>query len=145
MAFQLLTFFILTFRPSAIEGQILLHMPPPHPVTALPDARKAGMDANSKDALEGLNTMVVTVIASPSGQIDSLSLGDVSVSNVSALAARLKTLLADPQMEFDEVLIQAGSTLSYQSLMDVVEACTQQKLRTGDRLSKLGFAEIPSP
>ena len=28
MAFQLLAFFILTFHPSPIEGQLLLHLPP---------------------------------------------------------------------------------------------------------------------
>ncbi len=33
MAFQLLTFFILTFRPAPIEGQISLRLPPPIPVT----------------------------------------------------------------------------------------------------------------
>ncbi len=44
MAFQLLTFFILTFRPAPVEGQILLRMPPPQPVTALRDAAQAGSD-----------------------------------------------------------------------------------------------------
>ena len=29
MAFQLLAFFILTFRPAPIEGHFQLHMPPP--------------------------------------------------------------------------------------------------------------------
>ena len=29
MAFQLLTFFILTFRPAPVEGQLGLHLPPP--------------------------------------------------------------------------------------------------------------------
>ena len=32
MAFQLLTFFILTFRPAPIEGQISLRLPPPQAV-----------------------------------------------------------------------------------------------------------------
>ena len=30
MAFQLLTFFILTFRPAPVEGQVDLLLPPPH-------------------------------------------------------------------------------------------------------------------
>ena len=29
MAFQLLTFFILTFKPNPVEGQINLNLPPP--------------------------------------------------------------------------------------------------------------------
>ncbi len=33
MAFQLLAFFVLTFHPSPIEGQLSLHLPPAVPVT----------------------------------------------------------------------------------------------------------------
>ena len=33
MAFQLLTFFILTFRPAPIEGHLALNLPPPIPLT----------------------------------------------------------------------------------------------------------------
>ena len=32
MAFQLLTFFILTFRTVPVEGQINLRLPPPKPI-----------------------------------------------------------------------------------------------------------------
>ena len=32
MAFQLLTFFILTFRPAPIEGHLALNLPPPIPL-----------------------------------------------------------------------------------------------------------------
>ena len=35
MAFQLLAFFVLTFRPSPVEGQLALNMPPPAPITNL--------------------------------------------------------------------------------------------------------------
>lgn len=35
MAFQLLAFFILTFRPSPVEGHLQLQMPPPTPVTQM--------------------------------------------------------------------------------------------------------------
>ncbi len=38
MAFQLLAFFILTFRPSPVEGQLLLNLPPPTPVTKVSSA-----------------------------------------------------------------------------------------------------------
>ncbi len=33
MAFQLLAFFVLTFRPSAVEGHFQVFLPPPTPLT----------------------------------------------------------------------------------------------------------------
>jgi biopolymer transport protein ExbD len=144
MAFQLLAFFILTFRPSPIEGQVLLHMPPPRPVTVLPNAQDAGEDKDNPNPVQGLNTLVITVLGSPNGQIEELSIGEGVVPGISALAPRLKTLLSDPGSGFDQVMIQVSSNVKYQALMDVVDICTRQTLPNGDPLSKLGFAELPS-
>ena len=142
MAFQLLAFFILTFRPSPIEGQVKLHMPPPRPITTLPDGKAPGDDPKDAHPLQGLNTIVISVLASPTGQIAGLSIGDSAVPDVDALATRLRAILADPGIGFDQILVQVGSELSYQSLMDVVDVCTRQKLSTGEQLTKLGFVEI---
>lgn len=142
MAFQLLTFFILTFRPSAIEGEIMLQMPPPRPVTTVPNGQSPGSDAANTNPVQGLSTITITVLASPDGQIDGLSIGESSVASVDALGARLHDLLADTQAGFDQVLIQAESNLSYQALMDVVDVCARQDLPKGGKLAKLGFVEI---
>ena len=40
MAFQLLTFFILTFRPAPIEGHLALNLPPPIPQTQVERSEK---------------------------------------------------------------------------------------------------------
>ena len=56
MAFQLLTFFILTFKPAPIEGQVLLRMPPPQPITNIA-GEKAGADATNTNPLQGLTTL----------------------------------------------------------------------------------------
>jgi biopolymer transport protein ExbD len=144
MAFQLLAFFILTFKPSPIEGQVLLHMPPPRPVTVLPDAQEAGADKENPNPVKGLNTLVITVLGSPTGQIEQLSIGEGTVPGVTGLASRLKTLLSDPGSGFDQVLIQVSANLKYQALMDVVDVCTRQTLPNGEPLSKLGFEELPS-
>ena len=53
MAFQLLTFFILTYRPPPTEGQIYLRLPPPEGVAAQP-GQKVGVDNKNKDPLRGL-------------------------------------------------------------------------------------------
>lgn len=144
VAFQLLAFFILTFRPSPIEGQIRLHMPPPRPITTLPDAQEAGEDPDNTNPVQGLNTLVVSVFGAPGGNISSLSVGETAVSDLNALETRLRSLLSDPGAGFNQVLIQASSELSYQSLMDVVDTCTRQTLPNGEKLTKLGFAELPS-
>ena len=142
MAFQLLAFFILTFRPSPIEGQVQLHLPPPRPTTVLPNAKSLGADINDTNPVQGLNTIVISVFATPSGQIERLSLGETLLPDVSALARELRAILSDPALTFDQVLIQVSSDLSYQSLMEVVEVCTRSELANGQRLSKLGFAEL---
>ena len=142
MAFQLLAFFILTFRPSPVEGQIGLHLPPPRPVTVIPDGKSPGSDPTDVNPLQGLNTIVISVFASPSGSIETLSIGETKVPNVGVLGHQLQQTLSDSSLAFDQVLVQAGSDLSYQSLMEVVEACTRAKLPNGEHLSKLGFAEL---
>ena len=60
MAFQLLTFFILTFKPAPIEGQVLLRMPPPQPITNVNAGQRAGSDPNNTNPLQGLNTLVIS-------------------------------------------------------------------------------------
>jgi biopolymer transport protein ExbD len=144
MAFQLLAFFILTFRPSPIEGQVLLHMPPPRPVTVLPNAQDAGADKDNTNPVQGLNTLVITVLGGPNGQIEELAIGEGKIPGVPALGGRMKALLSDPGSGFDQVLIQVSSNVKYQALMDVVDVCTRQTLPNGEPLSKLGFAELPS-
>ena len=47
MAFQLLAFFILTFRPAPIEGHLSLNMPPPIPQTNVESTQTVGSEGNS--------------------------------------------------------------------------------------------------
>jgi biopolymer transport protein ExbD len=142
MAFQLLAFFILTFRPSPVEGQVRLHLPPPRPTTVLPQGKSPGQDLNDVNPVQGLNTIVVSVFSTPDGQIQGLALGETQLANVDALGRQLKATFSDPALAFDQILIQVGSQLSYQALMDVVDVCTQTTLPNGEKLTKLGFAEI---
>ncbi len=142
MAFQLLAFFILTFRPSPVEGQVRLHLPPPRPVTVIPQGKAPGEDEKDLNPVQGLNTIVISVFATPSGQIESLAIGETVVPNVEALASQVRAMFADPALAFDQMLIQAGSDLSYQALMDVVDVCTRSTLANGEKLTKLGFAEL---
>ena len=53
MAFQLLAFFVLTFRPPPLEGQISLRLPPPLPVTGAKTGENPGEDLKNNNPLQG--------------------------------------------------------------------------------------------
>src|SRR5208283_3757273 len=76
MAFQLLTFFILTFKPAPVEGQISLRLPPPIPVTAKGKV-EAGQDVTSTEPVKGVNTLTISAFANPgTGDIAALGVGE---------------------------------------------------------------------
>jgi biopolymer transport protein ExbD len=145
MAFQLLTFFILTFRPAPVEGQISLRLPPPQAVVVAKNAQKAGADTSNTNPVQGVNTLTISVFADPqSGLIKSLGVGEGQVPSLSALGGRLKEVFADPGNPFDQVIIQVSDSCRYDELMRVVDVCTRQVLPDGQKLSKLSFVEVPS-
>jgi biopolymer transport protein ExbD len=141
MAFQLLAFFILTFRPAPIEGQISLRLPPPLPVTKGTEAM--GSDVTNTNPAKGVDTLTISVFADKTGDIGSLGVGESGVANLTALESRLEQIFADKDNSFEQVIIQVGSTLRYEALMKVVDICTHLKLSNGQKLSKLSFVELP--
>jgi biopolymer transport protein ExbD len=145
MAFQLLAFFALTFRPPPAEAQISLRLPPPQPVVGAKTGEEAGEDLNSKNVLKNLNTLTISVFADPSsGVIASLGVGESQIANLPALEKRLKEVFADPGNPFDQVIIQVSDSCRYEELMKVIDICTRQRLPDGKKLSKLSFVSLPS-
>jgi biopolymer transport protein ExbD len=144
MAFQLLAFFMITYRPPPTEGQISLRLPPPEGVVRQ-DGQKVGSDNKNKGILEGLNTLTITVLADPrTGELTSLGIGEkgqTSISNVVELDREMrKDLVSAP---FDQVIIQVSPTCRYDALMKVIDVCTHQTLANGKKLSKLTFVDLP--
>jgi biopolymer transport protein ExbD len=146
LAFQLLAFFCLTFKPAPVEGQILLRLPPPQAILSAQNAvEKPGSDVNNKNPVQGVNTLTITVFADPkTGEIQSLGVGETQVPNIAALDGKLKTVFSDPGNPFDQVIIQVSDACRYDELMKIVDICTHQVLPDGQKLSKLSFVEIPS-
>ena len=147
MAFQLLTFFILTFRPAPIEGQISLRLPPPQAVVVTKNAQKAGSDVNNTNPVQGVNTLTISVFANPkTGAIESLGVGETQVPGIAALRGKLKEVFADEGNPFDQVIIQVSDACRYDELMKVVDICTQQEITLDgkkQKLSKLSFVAVP--
>jgi len=142
MAFQLLAFFILTFRPAPVEAQVLLHMPLPQPVANVHSGEAAGTNQLNANPLAMLNTLVITAVANKSGALEQLALGETAMGNsLAALDGRLSRILKDKGNAFDQVVIQVDSRLRYEELMRVIDVCTRQKLSDGKPLTRLSFAE----
>jgi biopolymer transport protein ExbD len=139
MAFQLLTFFILTFKPAPVEGQILLRLPPPMPLTNTdPNAKDLGK-TDSSDPVKGFNTLAIIVTATNDGALNQIFVAQQEVPvdpNLAFFDTKLRTLLNDPASPFDQVVVQVGSKLRYDQLMRVVEVCTKQTIG-GDPHTKL--------
>lgn len=148
MAFQLLTFFILTFHPSPIEGELQLRLPPPLPATEvkpLDDAAAADTPGSSP-----AYSLVIRIESDPQGNVSQLKLGPRVVFQGAATEVRLheldrllRDLFSIQRGEYEQVLIRVGPELHYQELMKVVDVCTRQKLPDGKRLQKISFQEIP--
>jgi len=141
MAFQLLTFFILTFKPSPVEGQITLRLPPPQPVTNAA-SKTAQVGSDESKVLEGLESLVITATSDKAGNMSSLALAEDPVGSLARLDERLRTILKDPALPFEQVIIQVGSGLRYDQLMSIIDVCTRQTLPTGQPLTKLSFVEL---
>ncbi len=147
MAFQLLTFFILTFRPAPIEGQLVLQLPPPLPVTDVETQQQEQTGSGGGEA--GLKSLIITVDADSGGNVSSLKVGfgmlfkgPANESNLHKLDQRLRDAFTLYAGSFEQVLIRAAPALHYGELMRIVDVCMQQKLADGTNLQKVSFAEL---
>jgi biopolymer transport protein ExbD len=149
MAFQLLTFFILTFRPAPIEGQLSLNLPPPIPVTDVP----AEPSIDTADAgVAMVSSLVIIIRADPEGNVAAVNVGPgrafagpANAYNLHELNRQLRGLFGLQHTPYDQVLIRVAPTLRYEELMKIIDVCTRQKLPDGTRLQKISFAELQEP
>jgi biopolymer transport protein ExbD len=150
MAFQLLTFFILTFKPAPVEGEVALRLPPPQLVgPKVINPPNPGTDVN-QDALSQFSTLSIFLTAGDGGQLRQIRVAEDDLpvdSQLKFLNAKLSSLLNASGSPFDQVVIQVGSKLRYDELMHVVDICTRQTLG-GDpntHLAKLSLVDESAP
>src|SRR5579871_6769400 len=75
MAFQLLTFFILTFKPMPVEGQISMRMPPPHPIATLANKGENPGQEDKNGDVKGYNTLAIYLTSDDNGGLDRMAIG----------------------------------------------------------------------
>ena len=147
MAFQLLTFFILTFHPAPVEGQLSLNLPPPIPITNVQPDQAVEQDGG---AFASTNSLVITVRSDLRGDVASVGVGPGSAFvgpanafNLHELDRQLRNLFGIQQSPYDQVLIRVAPALRYEELMKIIDVCTRQKLPDGTKLQKISFSELP--
>ncbi len=149
MAFQLLAFFVLTFRPSAIEGHLQVHMPPPIPLTNVQTESTSTDTGESGEMLSGLETLDLYVTADESGSVAEIKVGtfpvvrsELHAAAMQRLNEHLKSLFEIEAILFDRVQIHADGRLRYDELMKIVDVCTQQVLPDGKPMQRVNFMEL---
>lgn len=146
MAFQLLAFFILTFKPNPVEGQINLNLPPPAPIlneqAAKPDEAEPGTGQAAA------KTLTITIASAPNGQVASMTVGLAKLFDgpldrvrMGQFDRRLKDVFAIEEA-FDQVLLRVGKSLDYGELMKIIDVCTKQKMADGKAVNKISFIEL---
>jgi biopolymer transport protein ExbD len=142
MAFQLLAFFILTFKPSPIESQIMMRLPADKPVTQAPSTQVDSAQVED----EGL-VISISIYSTPEGEIDKLEVGQrvISAPTVDELLPAFKTELAlIVGLGCDSITVRVGEDLRYERLMQIVDICGKQELPSGERLSKVSIVPLKS-
>ncbi len=146
MAFQLLAFFILTFKPNPVEGQINLNLPPPVPIADMKEKLEETEDTGS--GMAAAKTLTITIAASPKGQVASMTVGLAKLFDgpldghrLNQLDKRLKDVFAI-EGTFEQVLLRVGKTLDYGELMKIIDVCTRQKMADGKPVNKISFVEL---
>jgi biopolymer transport protein ExbD len=149
MAFQLLAFFILTFRPAPVEGYLQLKLPPPVPMTDV----QAGTNDHST-ALAGVpstETLHLVVTSDAAGTVDRVSVGRTGKPLVNGPLDRETVLVLQEKMKFileaetevSHVQLAVDGRLHYEELMKIIDCCTRKVLADGQPLTKVSFVDLP--
>ena len=136
MAFQLLTFFILTYHPMPSEGQFVMNLMPAAPATDFRAQAESEATATNPDVPAALRTLPTLLRAGEGGRLGRVTLGEVDVQGMEALKKELKAILEDPTLPFDQALIKVDPDLKYNELMQVIDVFSSLKL------TKISFSEL---
>lgn len=147
MAFQLLAFFILTFRPTPIEGHFQMHLPLAVPMTNVemsPDSSTGGGGGSAF-----VETLDIMVPGDENGQATSVTVGRQAVvlgrltpSSLQQLDRHLRSIFGLQAIPFDRIQIHADKRLHYEELLKIVDICMKQKMPDGKPMRQISFVEM---
>jgi biopolymer transport protein ExbD len=146
MAFQLLAFFILTFRPAPIEGQLTMHLPPPIPVTNVKSDKSPPPAGDNGGDLAGLEKLDLYIHANSLGEVSQIKVGMRPVvqgrldsKGFAALKHHLNEIFEIQAIPFERIQLIVDDRLRYEELMKVIDLCSQQVLPNGEKMQRISF------
>jgi biopolymer transport protein ExbD len=142
MAFQLLMFFILTFSPTPLESQVAMLLPGSGPIARLKPLNEESVNVDSSPPTPREQPLTVTVLSTPSGTVQAMAVGDVIVPDLAALNTGLRTAIDQAGGACSQLFLQFDGRLNYQSLLQIVEACTQGAVASPAEKRRITFVEL---
>jgi hypothetical protein len=128
MAFQLLTFFVLTYKAMPTEGQFVMNLLPAQPATSI--TAEAPAEAASDKLPASLRTLPTVLKAGERGGLAQIVVGEQTIStDPVALEKELDKYFGDPNLPFDQTLLRVDPKLKYAELMKVINAFSNAFVR----------------
>ena len=124
MAFQLLAFFILTFKAPTAETHIELHLPATP--AALPSSARGQSRATSARVVDVdlENDLMIRAEADDLGDLKTLRLGDAVVSDLATLSDRLRRYISLMGSRPLRVRLIADDRLMYEPAARIIAVCS---------------------
>jgi biopolymer transport protein ExbD len=140
MAFQLLTFFVLTYKPVPTEGSIVMSFIPAQPAAAM--NAEAPSDKPSDNLPVSLRTLPTMLKATARGTLQEIRVGEQTIdTDPVALKRELDKYFQDPNLPFDQTVLKVDPNLKYSELMKVINAF-MNAFADAKKEPKLSFDEL---
>jgi biopolymer transport protein ExbD len=140
MAFQLLTFFVLTYKPMPSEGQFVMNLLPAQPATAM--SAEAPTEAASDKLPASLRTLPTVLRAGEGGRLAQIAVGEQTIpTDPKALERELDKYFQDPNLPFDQTMLKVDPRLKYSELIKVINAFASAFTHS-KKEPKLSFSEL---
>jgi len=149
MAFQLLTFFILTFKPAPVEGHLQMHLPPPVALTKVSGEAPPDTGEGNNDVTH-LETLNLFIDSDSGGEVSLIKVGmrpilqgRLNKVSLRRLDDHMKSIFDIQMIPFDRIQLVVDPRLRYEELMKIVDICTRQVLPSGEPMRRVSFIEMP--
>lgn len=121
VVFQLLIFFMFTFKIVSVEGEFAITMP----------AAEQGSAAPTSENITALPDIQVRLMAAENGELAGIQVGENQVKSLDELAATLKAIVGDdPQVAGDvEMQIVAPENLKYGFVVGTINAAARVRIQ----------------
>jgi biopolymer transport protein ExbD len=142
MAFQLLTFFVLTYKPAPTEVQFGMKLLPAQPATSI--TAEAPSDKPSDNLPVSLRTLPTILRAGEGGSLAQIVVGETPISpdfREKALEKELVKYFEDPNLPFDQTMLKVDPRLKYSELVKVISAFSDAFIKA-KKDPKITFEEL---